>query len=108
MYLPAPTGGQAEYGADSDYLDDSWVPRIWNPMFGFFSFITNMPPFMADEAPWEVDFVDGHTPVKRPPPTVPDHSGHPVKTTNGDGQIRNEDSDGQSRPSTGEPKHVGS
>ncbi|CAI8902588.1 glyoxalase [Pseudomonas sp. IT-P218] len=62
MYLPCPTGGQAEYGADSDHLDDSWVPRIWNPMFGAFSFITNMQPFMADAAPWEYVYAPGYTP----------------------------------------------
>lgn len=68
MYLPAPTGGQAEYGADSDCIDDSWVPRSWNPMFGFFSFISNMKPFMMDAAPWEVDLVEGYTPAKKPLP----------------------------------------
>ena len=26
-YLFAPCGGMAEYGADTDYLDDNWVPR---------------------------------------------------------------------------------
>jgi catechol 2,3-dioxygenase-like lactoylglutathione lyase family enzyme len=86
MYLPAPTGGQAEYGADSDQLDDSWVPRIWNPMFGFFSFITNMAPFMMDAAPWEVDFVAGHTPPKKQAPTVPDHSGHTAQVAKGESQ----------------------
>ena len=35
-------------GADSDFLDDSRVPRRWHPMFGFFSFIHNMAPFMMD------------------------------------------------------------
>jgi catechol 2,3-dioxygenase-like lactoylglutathione lyase family enzyme len=62
LYLPCPTGGQAEYGADSDVLDDSWVPRSWNPMFGFFSFIHNVPPFAMDAAPWDVTYVEGHTP----------------------------------------------
>ena len=62
MYLPCPAGGQAEYGADSDYLDDSWVPRVWNPMFGFFSFIHEMAPFMMDAAPWEWDYAPGYTP----------------------------------------------
>jgi catechol 2,3-dioxygenase-like lactoylglutathione lyase family enzyme len=70
LYLPCPTGGTAEYGADSDRLDDSWVPRSWNPMFGFFSFITNMAPFMMDAAPWDVSFVEGYTPPPKPP-------GHP-------------------------------
>ena len=62
MYLPCPTGGQAEYGADSDHLDDSWVPRIWNPVFGAFSFVTNIPPFVADAAPWEYTYAPGYTP----------------------------------------------
>jgi hypothetical protein len=62
LYLPCPTGGQAEYGADSDYLDDSWVPRSWNPMFGFFSFVHNMQPFMLDAAPWDWSYVEGYTP----------------------------------------------
>jgi catechol 2,3-dioxygenase-like lactoylglutathione lyase family enzyme len=66
MYLPCPTGGQAEYGADSDHLDDAWVPRIWNPMFGFFSFIQNMMPFMMDAAPWEWEYAPGYTPEAKP------------------------------------------
>ncbi|MFW7349502.1 MAG: VOC family protein [Pigmentiphaga sp.] len=66
LYLPCPTGGQAEYGADSDHLDDSWVPRVWNPMFGFFSFITNMAPFMLDAAPWEYEYAPGYTPERKP------------------------------------------
>lgn len=66
LYLPCPTGGQAEYGADSDHVDDSWVPRVWNPMFGFFSFVTNMAPFMLDAAPWEYEYAPGYTPEKKP------------------------------------------
>jgi catechol 2,3-dioxygenase-like lactoylglutathione lyase family enzyme len=65
MYLPCPTGGKAEYGADSDVLDDNWVPRSWNPLFGFVSFLHNIPPFMMDAAPWDVQFVEGHTPPPR-------------------------------------------
>jgi catechol 2,3-dioxygenase-like lactoylglutathione lyase family enzyme len=65
MYLPCPTGGKAEYGADSDVLDDNWVPRTWNPLFGFVSFVHNIPPFMMDAAPWDVQFVEGHTPPPR-------------------------------------------
>lgn len=67
LYLPCPTGGQAEYGADSDHIDDSWVPRVWNPMFGFFSFITNMAPFMLDAAPWEYEYAEGYTPARKLP-----------------------------------------
>jgi len=72
MYLPCPTGGQAEYGADSDYLDDSWVPRIWNPLFGAFSFVHNIPIFAMDAAPWEWKYVPGYTPEKKEHgPTLP-------------------------------------
>lgn len=66
MYLPCPAGGQAEYGADSDHIDDAWVPRVWNPMFGFFSFIHNMAPFMMDAAPWEWEYAPGYTPEAKP------------------------------------------
>jgi len=72
MYLPCPTGGEAEYGADSDFIDDSWVPRSWSPMFGFFTFMHNIPPFMLDAAPWDWTYVEGHTPSPKeggPPPS---------------------------------------
>ncbi len=65
LYLPCPAGGQAEYGADSDFLDDSWVPRHWNPMHGFFSFVTNLHPWMLEAAPWEWRYVEGYTPEKK-------------------------------------------
>lgn len=66
FYLPCPTGGQAEYGADSDVLDDSWIPRSWDPMFGFFSFVHEMQPFMLDVAAWDVAYVEGYTPPAKP------------------------------------------
>jgi hypothetical protein len=43
-------------------------------MFGFFSFITNMQPFMLDAAPWEYEYAEGYTPARQPrqltPPTA--------------------------------------
>ena len=81
MYLPCPTGGDAEYGADSDFIDDSWVPRRWNPMFGFFSFIHNMAPFMMDAAPWEWEYVEGYTP---PPKEGGPPGDGPLKDTSDD------------------------
>ncbi|PZU11009.1 VOC family protein [Sphingomonas sp.] len=33
-YFPCPAGGDAEYHADSDYLDDAWIPRVWEMAFG--------------------------------------------------------------------------
>jgi catechol 2,3-dioxygenase-like lactoylglutathione lyase family enzyme len=59
-YLPCPAGGEAEYGADSDYVDDSWVPRNWtNPLFGYAHHVHNLPPFLKDEPDWEIAFLQG-------------------------------------------------
>lgn len=77
MYLPCPAGGDAEYGADSDVLDDSWIPRTWNPRFGTMSFMHNLQPWIFDEAPWEVAYVDGSTPAR----TVKPHAAQPDQVT---------------------------
>lgn len=74
MYLECPAGGRAEYGADSDYIDDQWVPRLWHPLFGGFSFLHNMPPFMLEHAiPWEWDYFPGITPGSEPSNTFGPH-----------------------------------
>lgn len=49
-YLDCPAGGEIEYGADTDYLDDHWQPREWDPKFGFISWCSNLPPFMQEPA----------------------------------------------------------
>ena len=64
LYLPAPTGGEAEYGADSDAIDDNWVPRTWEPLFGFGNWIHDMPDFWSQGADWDVGFVASLTPSK--------------------------------------------
>lgn len=46
-YIDCPAGGEIEYGADSDYLDDQWIPREWDPRFGYIQWCANLPPFMA-------------------------------------------------------------
>ena len=62
-YLPCPAGGEAEYGADSDQLDDSWVPREWtNPLFGYASFVHNLPPFLMQEPEWDFRYITGIPP----------------------------------------------
>ncbi len=61
-YLPSPAGGEAEYGTDSDYLDDNWVPRDWiNPLFGFATFTHNLPPFLAQEPDWNFRYITQNT-----------------------------------------------
>lgn len=33
-YIPNPNGGEAEYLCDTDYVDDTWIPRVWQWQFG--------------------------------------------------------------------------
>ncbi|MBZ9646839.1 VOC family protein [Sphingobium sp. 3R8] len=49
--------GEAEYHADTDYLDDSWVPRAWDFRFGSLLWSNNAPPiFRGDNIPWDMAF----------------------------------------------------
>lgn len=66
-YLPCPAGGEAEYGADSDAVDDSWVPREWPvPLFAYAHFVHNLPPFLRTPPEWKVNYLT--TPVDVLPP----------------------------------------
>ena len=66
FYLPCPTGGDAEYGADGDYIDDGLVPRDWaNPLFGYFTFAHNMPPFFMKAPSWDVNFHADFSPPRQ-------------------------------------------
>ncbi len=56
LYVPCPAGGDAEYGADCDCVDDSWKPRIWDGAFGTAIFMTNLPDFMKEEPNWDVTY----------------------------------------------------
>lgn len=55
-YWHCPAGGEAEFGADTDYIDDNWVPREWEFRFGTASWMQKLVDFMEDEAEWDVDF----------------------------------------------------
>lgn len=58
-YLPCPAGGEAEYGADADYVDDAWVPRYWtSPLFGYAHYMHNLPAFLHEEPKWDVRYLD--------------------------------------------------
>jgi len=49
--------GEAEYHADTDYLDDNWVPRAWDFRFGSLLWSNNAPPiFRGDNIPWDMTF----------------------------------------------------
>ncbi len=58
FYLPCPTGGEAEYGADGDFIDDAWVPREWSvPLFGYAHFVHNLPEWLREVPEWEFKFL---------------------------------------------------
>ena len=59
-YMPCPAGGEAEYGADSDYVDDSWVPREFvQPLFAYAHFVHNLPPFLVQSPEWDFRYITG-------------------------------------------------
>ena len=54
-YVDCPAGGEAEYHADTDYLDDNWIPRVWDFKFGSLLWAHKVPPmFAGDNIPWDV------------------------------------------------------
>jgi catechol 2,3-dioxygenase-like lactoylglutathione lyase family enzyme len=54
-YVDCPAGGEAEYHADTDYLDDNWVPRSWDFKFGSLLWAHKVPPiFQTDQISWDV------------------------------------------------------
>ena len=64
-YIPCPAGGEAEYGADADQVDDGWVPRHWSsPLFAFAHFVSNLPPFLTEEPDWKFEYItEGDAPL---------------------------------------------
>ena len=64
-YLLCPAGGEAEYGADSDYLDDNWIPREWEFRFGTATWMHSLPHFMQEEVPWDVEFYKEFLPPRK-------------------------------------------
>lgn len=49
--------GEAEYHADTDYLDDNWIPRAWDFRFGSLLWSNNAPPiFRGDNIPMDMTF----------------------------------------------------
>lgn len=57
-YMPCPAGGEAEYGADSDYIDDAWVPRRWpEPLFAYAHYVHDLPPFLEAEPRWAIEYL---------------------------------------------------
>jgi len=64
-YIPCPAGGEAEYGADADYVDDGWVPRDWHePLFAYAHYVHNLPPFLMKAPAWDFSHITGIEPSK--------------------------------------------
>lgn len=55
-YFEIPGGGEAEYHVDTDYLDDNWVPRVWDWKFGSLLWATHTPSFWRGEVEWDMKF----------------------------------------------------
>lgn len=51
-YLRSPGGGEAEYGADTDYCDDNWIPRVWRGRFSYSAWTHDMPGPLQSEEAW--------------------------------------------------------
>jgi len=49
-------GGEAEYSADTDYLDDQWQPRRWNRYFGQWMWSGSLQDFPSEAPPWAVAY----------------------------------------------------
>jgi catechol 2,3-dioxygenase-like lactoylglutathione lyase family enzyme len=68
LYMHCAAGGEAEYGADIDLIDDNYAPHVWTQQFGFLLYAHNLPPAMNHEPEWAITFCDGatvrHTPFK--------------------------------------------
>lgn len=69
-YLPCPAGGEAEYGADSDVVDDAWTPRRWSePLFAYAHWAHNLPPFLRKPPGWKVEYMTDDVEI------LPQHGG---------------------------------
>ncbi len=71
-YWHSPAGGEAEYGADTDYLDDNWVPREWEFRFGTAIWMQNLVGFLQEEPEWDVGFYKEFGPTNGPDAGGPD------------------------------------
>lgn len=66
-YVPCPAGGEAEYGADGDYVDDNWIPRDWlEPLFGYVHFVHNLAPFLQTPPKWNFQYLTEQAEVVHP------------------------------------------
>lgn len=65
-YFQSPAGGETEYGADADYVDDSYIPREWNALFGIQIWMGNPPEWVqhASEVEWHGGYLRDGIPAQ--------------------------------------------
>ena len=57
LYLNVPElGGDMEYGADCDCVDDSWKVRVWDGAFGTLIYMHDLPHWLQAEPVWDVAY----------------------------------------------------
>ncbi|NKJ41650.1 VOC family protein [Novosphingobium sp. SG720] len=57
LYLRVPElGGEMEYGADCDCVDDSWKVRVWDGAFGTLIFMHDLPQWLMADPRWDVAY----------------------------------------------------
>lgn len=57
LYMKSPAGGEVEYGADCDQVDEHWRPRLWGASFAAFHWVHNQPESLkAHEPDWDVSY----------------------------------------------------
>jgi len=57
LYLNVPElGGDMEYGADCDCVDDSWKVRVWDGAFGTLIYMHELPQWLQAEPVWDVAY----------------------------------------------------
>jgi catechol 2,3-dioxygenase-like lactoylglutathione lyase family enzyme len=72
-YMDSPAGGQTEYSADSDYLDDAWKPRMWDQPFGQHHWLAVLPSDVRIDSEGVAEVLEGPLPrledtLRRPSP----------------------------------------
>ena len=60
--MNSPAGGQTEYSADSDYLDDHWKPRLWDQAFGQHHWLAVLPSDARIDNSGVAEVLDGPRP----------------------------------------------
>ncbi len=61
-YVDNPAGGKSEYLTDTDYIDETWKPRLWDAAFGAFCWTAELCDFNRNEPPWDCTVIEGEVP----------------------------------------------